>query len=66
MCWLLRQNVLDQKINLGQLSAILCVAWSKEPKITLHIALCMLSIHSPEYVVMVLVSIVISKTYNHF
>ena len=47
-CVCVRQNVLDQKIYLGQMSAILCGAWSKEPKTTLHIALCMLSIHSPE------------------
>jgi len=55
-------------------STIVCVVWSRKThmhKVWLQAeyiagALSMLSIHSPDYLFTVLLSILISKTHNHF
>ena len=56
-------NVLTNELTTKRLSAILCAGWSRKPAGALC---CMLSIHSPADIFMVLVSIFISKTHNHF
>ena len=74
MCDVTSSNVLGRLAQCEhrserQLSAILCVAWSRKTRMywicCIAGALNLLSIHSPDYVVMVLVSIFMSKTHNH-
>jgi len=52
------------------MTAILCAAWSRKTqfgyKLNVYGAVGIISIHSPDYVFMVLVSIFMIKTHNHF